>query len=293
MAGENGGAAGRIDPFFMSLLSKAPVLGQRRQREMLQAAKSHAFAETPEGSLQAHFFVPPDLKPGERRPTIVFFHGGFWETAMPTQFVPHCLHFASRGAVGVAVETRVQSVHGTGPVEAIEDARRFFSWLKEHGAAVGAADDRIVLGGASGGAFVALNLVMPKAGRDEDDRPLPVAGLALFSSLLSTEGPLAARFPDARTARKLSPLRQLRRKLPPMLLCHGKNDRITPFEDAKRFTRAMKWRRNRIELLDFQNADHSFFNFNVSELHYELTVKAADRFVVDLGLLPPDELADM
>ena len=275
----------------MSLLSKAPLLGQRRQREMLQAANSQTFAETSEGPLQAHFFAPADLKPGERRPTVVFFHGGFWEAPMPTQFVPHCLHFASRGAVGVAVETRVQTVHGTGPVEALEDARRFLEWLGENGASVGAADDRVVLGGTSGGAFLALNLVLPKPGREQAS-PLPISGLILFSALLSTDGSVAARFPDSRTARRLSPLRQLRRKLPPMLLCHGKNDRITSFDDARRFTRAMKWRRNRVELLDFQNADHSFFNFNVSELHYELTVKAADRFVVDLGLLPPDELAD-
>jgi hypothetical protein len=36
-------------------------------------------------------------------------------------------------------------------------------------------------------------------------------------------------------------------------------------------------------------ADHSFFNFNVSHKNFELTVAAADRFLVERGLLPPEE----
>jgi hypothetical protein len=39
--------------------------------------------------------------------------------------------------------------------------------------------------------------------------------------------------------------------------------------------------------VDFENADHTFFNFNVSELYYEVSIKAADQFLVDLGLLDP------
>ncbi|MGE9269543.1 MAG: alpha/beta hydrolase family protein, partial [Verrucomicrobiales bacterium] len=84
---------------------------------------------------------------------------------------------------------------------------------------------------------------------------------------------------------KLCPLRQVRRKLPAMMLCHGKADRITPFEDARRFVKSLKWRRNTVELVDFDNAEHAFFNFNVSELHFDLTLKAADQFLVDLEVL--------
>jgi acetyl esterase/lipase len=84
----------------------------------------------------------------------------------------------------------------------------------------------------------------------------------------------------------------VRRKLPPILICHGKSDRVTPFKDARRFVKALRWRRNSVELLDFEKAEHSFFNFNVSDLHYELTLKAVDRFLVGQGLLEVDELAD-
>jgi dipeptidyl aminopeptidase/acylaminoacyl peptidase len=123
--------------------------------------------------------------------------------------------------------------------------------------------------------------------------PVQPAALVLFSALLDTSRKdLADRFSSPSRARKLSPLRQVRRKLPPILLCHGKRDRVTPFEDARRFARALRWRRNKVELLDFEQAEHAFFNFNVSEFYYELTLQAADRFLVDHGLLVPDEVPE-
>jgi len=112
--------------------------------------------------------------------------------------------------------------------------------------------------------------------------------LVLFSALLNTATrDIMARFPDKKTARRQNPAKLLRRKLPPMILFHGKSDRITPFDEAVKFTRRLRWRRVRCELVDYERADHSFFNFNVSHLHFELTVAAADRFLTERGLLPP------
>ncbi len=277
----------------MSLLQHLPLIGQARQREMLKAATTYTYLETAQGPVQAHFFAPSDFKPGDRRPLVIFFHGGFWDSPMATQFVPHCLHFASRGAIAVAVETRVFSVHRTGGIEAMEDARAFLNWLAGHYLHFGVDPQRVIAGGAAGGALLALSLVLPKAAKGEEPPLLTPAGLLLFSALLdATPKPALDRFPDARTAKRQSPLRQVRRKLPPMILFHGKSDRVTPFETARKFHKALRWRGNRIELVDYENADHSFFNFNVSELHYELTLNAGDRFLVDHGLLDPTPSLD-
>lgn len=211
---------------------------------------------------------------------------------MATQFVPHCLHFSQRGAVTVTLETRVGSIHRTGPVEALEDLRTFLSWVSGFETHFGIDPQKIVLGGAAGGAFLALALTLPKLGKDEASPAYSPAALLLFSSLLDPMShPLLQRFPDFATAKRLSPLRAVRKKAPPMILFHGKRDRVTPFAHAEKFRKSMRWRRNRIELVDFENAEHSFFNFNVSDLHYELSVAAADRFLVDLGLLeiPPSD----
>jgi len=278
----------------MSLLSRAPLLGQERQREMMKSATPLTYLETPEGPVQAHFFVPHDFSVERKWPLIIFFHGGFWDTAMPTQFVPQCLHFATRGAMAVAVETRLESTHRTGPIEALEDVKVFLNWLWEHSERLGIDMDQIVFGGASGGAFLALEQVMPKPLKTDPEPVIRPKALILFSALLdTTQSQFAKRFPDMKVARSHSPLRQMRRKLPPMMLCHGKSDRVTPFEDARKFTKGLKWRGNQVELLEFERAEHSFFNFNVSELHYDLTLKAVDHFLVGLGVLEVDELADL
>jgi acetyl esterase/lipase len=274
------------------LLQKVAPIGEARDREMLRNATTRVYRETPQGEIGAHLFFPPTgaPAPAEGRPAIVFFHGGFWDTAMPTQFVPHCLHFASRGAVAIAAETRVGSKHGTGPVKALEDARELIHLIRRNAAELGVDPAKITIGGAAGGAWLALLTALPKekdlpAADGVDCRPQAVL---LFSSLLNTAvRDMIARFPDKKTAKRLNPAKLVRRKLPPMILFHGKSDRVTPFDEAVKFARRLRWRRNTCELVDFERADHSFFNFNVSHLHFELTVAAADRFLTERGLLPP------
>jgi acetyl esterase len=273
-----------------SILQKVAPIGEAREREMLKDAATYIYHQTPQGDILANIFQPtePALAP---RPVVVFFHGGMWDIAMPTQFVPHCLHFVSRGAVAVAAETRLNSKHGTGPLEAIEDARELIRWLRQNADIFNLDPERITVGGAAGGAFLALLTAMPK----EKNLP-PVDGvdcrpqaLILFSALVNTtpKGQGSEKFPDVKAAKRESPTSLVRGKLPPMIFFHGKSDRITPFDEVDRFRRRLRWRRNACELIDFERADHSFFNFNVSHVNFEMTVEAADRFLVQHGLLDP------
>jgi acetyl esterase/lipase len=279
-----------------SILQRVAPIGEARDREILKDAATYIYQERPQGPVQAHLFFPENTSDSPR-PVVVFFHGGFWDSPTPTQFVPHCLHFASRGAVAVAAETRTSVRHGTGPLEAIDDARDLIRWLRHNADTFNLDPNRVVIGGAAGGAFLALLATMPKVKQlppvdGLDCRP---QALILFSSLVNTaiKGQANERFPDSKSAKRLSPSQLIRRKLPPMLLFHGKNDRITPFEEVERFRRKMRFWGNSCELVDFQRSDHSFFNFNVSHKNFEMTIGAADRFLVDRGLLPPGEPADV
>lgn len=274
------------------ILQKVAPIGEARDREILKGATTYVYGQSPQGDLLAHLFLP-EKTTGTPRPVVVFFHGGFWDSPTPTQFVPHCLHFASRGAVAVAAETRTLAKNGTSPLEAIEDARNLIRWLRSNAETFNLDPLKITIGGAAGGAFLALLATMPPA------KTLPAVegvdcypqALILFSALVNTavKGSAQDRFPDAKTAKLLSPTNLIRRKLPPMIFFHGKSDRITPFEEVEKFRRRMRWRGNPIEIIDFARADHSFFNFNVSHKHFELTLGAADRFLVESGLLEPEK----
>ncbi|MCP5532350.1 MAG: alpha/beta hydrolase [Akkermansiaceae bacterium] len=273
-----------------SILQRVAPIGEARDREILKDAATYIYQERPQGPVQAHVYQP-EFDSGKPRPVVIFFHGGFWDTPTPTQFVPHCLHFASRGAVAVAAETRTASRHGTGPLEAIEDARDLVRWIRHNTDTFGIDSDKVILGGAAGGALLALLATMPKpkAMPPVDGLDCRPQALLLFSALVNaaSQATAAARFPDSKSAKRTSPSSLVRRKLPPMLFFHGKSDRITPFDDVEKFRRRMRWRGNKVELVDFEKADHSFFNFNVSHRNFEMTIGAADRFLVDHGLLDP------
>jgi len=279
-----------------NILQRVAPIGEARDREILKDAATYAYAQRPEGDVFAHLFMP-DHTLTAPRPVVVFFHGGFWDTPTPTQFVPHCLHFASRGAVAVAAETRTTGKHGTSPLEAVEDARELVRWLRQNADTFNIDPQKISIGGAAGGAFLALLTTMPKP----KSLP-PVEGfdcfpqaLVLFSSVVNTtiKSTAADRFPDAKTAKLLSPSQLIRRKLPPMIFLHGKSDRITPFEEVTKFRRRMRWRGNSCEIIDFERADHSFFNFNVSQKNFERTILVADEFLVSLGLLAENPNAEL
>lgn len=278
-----------------SILQRVAPIGEARDREVLKDAATYVYVQRPEGDVLAHIFLPENTFTAPR-PVVVFFHGGFWDSPTPTQFVPHCLHFAGRGAVAVAAETRTSAKHGTGALEAIEDARALIRWLRHNFDTFNLDPERVTIGGAAGGALLALLTAMPsgKALPAVDGFGCNPQALILFSALVNTatKGLAAERFPNMKSAKAHSPSNLIRRKLPPMLFFHGKSDRITPYDDVEKFRRRMRWRGNRCEIIDFQRADHSFFNFNVSQKNFELTLDAADRFLVNLGLLTPIVVPD-
>lgn len=263
---------------------KVAPIGELRDKEILKNSSSYIYATHGDINLLAHISFPNgDIVSG--RPVVLFFHGGFWETSTVTQFVPHSHHFASRGAVAISFEYRVQAKHQTGPLEAIEDAKLALTWLHENADLLGIDLQKAAFAGAAGGAYLALVLTMLK--KKAYAAPFQAKALILYSSLLNTtrKGQLYDRFPDKKIAKAFSPSTLMRRKLPPMLLMHGKADKVTPFAEAVSFTRRMKWRGNRCQLLDFNAAEHSFFNFNVSHSYFEAHISAADSFLVEQGVL--------
>jgi len=282
-------------PVVIDQLVKAPPIGEARERELLKDAHSFIYFTSPHGALPAHFFFPHEHNPlTARAPAIVFFHGGLWDSSMPTQFIPHCHHFAARGAVTLAVEYRVRSKHQTSPLEALEDAAMVMIFLKKNAPILGLDPDRIVFAGAGSGAYLALACAtLPEIGAASGDHFRPCA-LFLFSAIVNTtrKGIGADRFPSEQEARRYSPSEHVRKGLPPLLAFHARDDRVVPFEHVAKFTKKYARKKNRCELLDFQNAGHTFFNYNSHERNYEITIRAADYFLVNLGLLDPDPLAE-
>jgi acetyl esterase/lipase len=272
----------------------APSFWEARDRELLKDAHSYVYYESPQGQLIAHFFLPQGHNPAAAHLTcVLFFHGGLWDLSMPAQFVPHCHHFASRGAVAVTVEYRVFDKHRTNPLEAMEDSRLAIGFLKKNASAIGIDPERIVVVGGGSGGQLALHTAVQGGGlTSAEGHDLQPAAVAAFSAIVDTspKGVGAERFPNSKEAKQASPLASLpTKKLPPCLLLHGRQDRVAPFEQAAKFAKNYAKKGNRCKLIDYEGAGHTFFNYQTNEQLYELSLQALDHFLTDLTLLPQEE----
>ena len=280
----------------MKNLPKSPMIGEARNKELLSSATTYIYRQTPAGDLHAHFFFPHNFDyQRDRCPAIVFFHGGLWDISAPTQFVPHCHHFASRGMVAATVEYRTKALFDGTPEEAIADAKEALSFFKRHAADMGIDANKIVAVGASAGANAVLSAALHPHDETLGSSPKPCA-MILFAPISDTtrKGICNDRFASSKDGKLYSPSYHLPQKtLPPCLIFHAKADRVVPFELSERFAKRYRKKRNRCDLMEFENAGHTFFNFNSDEKNYEITLRSADHFLVDLGIIERDPLADV
>ena len=275
----------------MNLPSNNPAIGESRDRELLKNSSTFLYKETEQGPLHAHVFFPENHQPGQKSPLLIFFHGGFWDMPAPSQFAPQCMHFAAQHFVCLTAETRVASKHKTGPMEAIEDALVLINSVRNNHQELGIDPEKVILVGAAGGAFLALQAAMSSASKNTLESSHIPAALVLLSALVdtTTQSDMTRRFPSTVIAKALSPSKMIRKKLPPMLFLHGKADRITPHSAVLSFRRWMKWKGNNVELVSFEAAEHRFFNFNHSHVHYDLCLRAIESFLKNLQLMPPSD----
>jgi acetyl esterase len=266
-----------------------------RNRELLKVAQEETYKVLGDVALHAYFWHPPEDKVSPlSKPAIAFFFSSGWDHGQISQFAPHCVYFASRGMLSIAFEYRTHNKHGTGPLEAIEDAADAMRWLRLNAAELNLNPNQIVGGGGSGGAHAIASaaLLTPPLKRGEvrpEIHPVPNA-LVLFNPVLDTSkhGFGLDRFPDPASAKKHNLIRAIRKELPPTLIMHGTADRVVPFNGSYTYARKASRKKNLCRLVEFEGAGHGFFNFNVSFERYEATLLAMDEFFVKLHLIQPD-----
>ena len=92
-------------------------------------------------------------------PVIVFFHGGGWVTGSRESVSLHLLPWMERGWATANVSYRLAR-EALAPAAAW-DARHAVRWVAEHAAEHGLDPERIVVGGFSSGAHLALMAALP------------------------------------------------------------------------------------------------------------------------------------
>lgn len=168
-------------------------------------------------------------------------------------------------------------------------------FLRKNAAILGVDPEKIVLGGSGSGAHLALCCAtLPEIGKEPGKHFRPCA-LFLFSPVVNTtrKGVGGESFISEEEAKHFSPSEYVPQAgLPPCILYHGKNDRLIPVEVVAKFAKRYGKKKNRCELIEFEGAGHTFYNYNSHQQNYEVTLRSADAFLVSLDILEPDPLAN-
>ncbi|MFX1457165.1 MAG: alpha/beta hydrolase [Promethearchaeota archaeon] len=235
--------------------------------------------------LKLFIFKPSIRESKELLPIIVFFHGGGWNIGTPKQFFPHCEYFSSRGMISISAEYRIGSKHKTTPIESVMDGKSAIIWIRNHSLELIADPQMIVGAGGSSGGHVALCTAFVKNGKKNvvDSKP---NALVLFNPVVDTvSNPNLASLFESH-AKKLSPIHNIKKGYPPIIIFHGTMDSIIPFRDVELFCLKMKKLDNRCELVLFENKNHAFFNYGFYKNEpYKETLHLTDKFLVSLGFL--------
>jgi len=185
-------------------------------------------------------------------PVFVFFHGGGWVTGSKEAVSLHVLPWLDAGWAVANVEYRLA---GEAPAPAAAwDARQALRWVIGHADEHGLDRWRVVVGGMSSGAHLALlagmaaDLPRTDGDLDGDSSTGPLAsaivswfGISDVAALLQGERPraYARRWVGSHggallLAQALSPLRHITPSTPPVISVHGTADPTVPYEQSLR-----------------------------------------------------------
>jgi len=185
----------------------------------------------------------------------VLFHGGGWVTGAKEAVSLHVLPWLAAGWGVANVEYRLAG-EATAPAAAW-DAARALRWVLDHAGDHGLDAGRVVVGGLSSGAHLALlaGLGAELPGEGEGEAAVPRArasaivswfGISDVAALLEGERPraYARRWIGANAdalplARALSPLGSVRPGGPPVVSVHGDQDPTVPYEQSVRLHGAL------------------------------------------------------
>ena len=232
--------------------------------------------------LRLHVFLPEDHAASDRRPAIVFFHGGGWNQGSPAQFYHQSRYLASRGMVAISAQYRLRD-----PRFGVEDGKSAIRWVRRNAAELGIDPDRIAAGGGSAGGQIAAAAGTTSAFEQEGEDPgIPSRpnALVLFNPVFDN-GPGGYGHERVQEYwRAFSPMHNIHAGTPPTIVLSGTRDDRIPAETVRAYQRRMEELGLRCDVRLYEGQRHGFFNTH-NRRYFALTVIEMDRFLASLGYL--------
>ena len=248
--------------FTLSILLIVGLLQLNYSQNKIQQIKPEKilYKSTNEGELNLFIYKPSEFDIKKKYSCIVFFHGGGWNSGNQEQFQRQSRYFASRGMVAVSVEYRIRNVHGTSPIQAMEDAKSAIRFIRSNAKELSIDPNKIAAAGGSAGghlAAVAGNIDL----FDNSDEDLTISSkpnlLILYNPVIDF-GTRKWRWID--NPSDASPIHNISKGSPPTIILTGTNDKIVPVESIMNYKKIMESVGSRCDVILYEDAEHAFFN---------------------------------
>lgn len=200
-----------------------------------------------------------DVGQGDKRPVLIFWHGGGWVKGAPADYAFAGRAFARQGFVVVIPDYRkVPAVHFPA---FIEDGADAVAWTRDNIARFGGDPQAIGFSGHSAGAHTAVLLAL-------DPRWLKAAGVdpGIVKAVVGMSGPYdfhpfttkravdaMAAYPDPAVTQ---PISFARHDAPPMLLLTSSEDSTVRPRNAIHLAARLKDKGALVEMINYQGLDH-------------------------------------
>lgn len=254
-------------------------LAEARYRKILDQQARFVWRRFDDGEeLGVRIFFPEGHDKKRLAPSVVFFHGGMWQSRNEVEFVPWALQLAQHGIVTVLPDYRTRQSFEVNSVEILDEAREAWLWIHENALELGLSQRAITLAGSDAGGLMALHasiaprkVTWKRLRRTVQTEPQPAA-VALFRGVTGTEGPEAKKLfsgCDPAVMRDLNPANRLRKGLPPLFASHGDQDKLLPWRSGEQIAKLWKKKGNPSCFIRLENADHAYYHFNVNAAQFE------------------------
>eukprot|EP00913_Durusdinium_trenchii_P023463 g22041.t1 len=247
----------------------------RQLAAKLEPTRSVVYKKVSGRELYMHVFEPADWKRGDRRPCFLTIHGGGWTGGEARRMYPFAAHFARLGYVGISLQYRLRNPkRNTTVFDCVRDGRSAVRFVRAHANELGIDPAKVIVSGASAGGHVAVGTALFTGVDDKHDSTdiscVPNA-LVLMYPVIDTSPAGYGNGKIGKRWRELSPVHQVKGKVPPTLIFHGTADTVTPFAGATAFRDAMRRAGNRCELIAHNGGKHGYLIFD--EKLYRATLK--------------------
>jgi len=233
----------------------------------------------PDRAEKADLYLPPVFESGKKYPGIVIIHGGGWVGGDKgaRREINIGTTLASHGYVCMSINYALAKNGAHTFPQNIQECKRAVRWLRKNADRFQLDVEHIgAIGGSAGGHLTALLAVSgPEVGIDpEVDGEFSCrvqAAVPMYPHCASTwEGSVPPKpYPTLPMFAKsqaeapelwdsASPIKQVSKDDPPMLILHGTADKTTPLDQSKQFNEAAKEIGIDSELLIVEGAPHSF-----------------------------------